>query len=115
LTEAFGDISGNPAKGPRALPWARVRARIVDCHFVPKLVVRGPREPFGEVQAFGVRQAAVRKPEPRIEAGGLRDERVTFPVSDGEAVERESDFIGIRRRAPIEIDHAPAVIAAAEQ
>src|SRR5439155_2918632 len=79
--EAF--LVGRKPHIEAALPRSRVRARILNRHFVLDGVEIGSREPFDQVQLLGVGCALPIDPEPLVEPDGVEHDGVAFPVADG--------------------------------
>ena len=109
VTGVFVDVISGAAQGDFALPWLRVRGRVLNRELIQDLVRADARKAFGHLtrrrQVEALLDSVVR-PLPRIEVGGFDDERVAFPTADRVA-HPGRDVVG--QVLALEADHSRVV------
>jgi len=70
------------------LPGFRIRLRIVDRHLQIHVSKVSPVESFDQMKLFGCGVPRLIQPELTVRTGRFHDERVSFPLADGESLPR---------------------------
>src|SRR3989304_1751012 len=110
LADEFLDLEiWTPGKIESNGPWPRVGPRIIDRDFDVKIVQARARDSFDHVHLVGMRMALIINPGSFIEANGIHNQRITFPVADRVSRKRGEVFEILFRRmwAPIQKNLAP--------
>ena len=71
-----------PRDGVTGRPRLGVRTRIFDRHLIVQRHLIAPGKALDRMERFRVRMAVLIQPRPIVEADGVHDQRVAFPMSD---------------------------------